>query len=142
MKSSLALTLALSVAFAATAFAAGKGPASKTDLSHDAVPVAAADSTSLACYFQKGDDTKWYWGLTSDSGWYALPGEWKKTEYTKLQKFFSSASQSTITTACSNAATYYGLVGYTLKAAFAADKGAGSNYPIVVGGNTELYPQY
>jgi hypothetical protein len=27
-------------------------------------------------------------------------------------------------------------------AAFAADKGTGFSYPIVVGGNTELYPQY
>lgn len=138
----LQLALALSVAFAPAAFAEGKGPASNTDFSEKAVPAVAAGSTALVCYFQKGSDVTWKWGLTSDSGWFSLPGEWQTTQYTKLQKFFSTASQSAVTTACSNSATYYGLVGYTVMAAFAADMSAGYNYPIVVGGNTELYPQY
>ncbi|MEO5627026.1 MAG: hypothetical protein ABIQ70_13550, partial [Dokdonella sp.] len=121
---------------------AGKGPANNKDRSEKAVPAAAADTSSLACYFQKGSDTTWYWGLTSDSAWFQMSGNWQKTPYTKLEKFFSSASQSDMTSACSNSSTYYGLVGYTFVAGFAAQKAAGYNYPIVIGGNTELWPQY
>lgn len=142
MKLHHVLALAVAVCLPHAAFAAGKGPTGKTDLSEKTVPVAEADATSVACYFQKGSDIKWYWGLTSNSAWYALPGNWKKTEYTKLEKFFTTASQSDITAACTNSATYYGLVGYNLFAAFASQKNAGFSYPIVVGGNTELYPQY
>lgn len=142
MKLRHVLALALVAALPSFALAAGKGPANNKDRAEKAVPTAAADSASLACYFQKGSDTTWYWGLTSDSAWYALSGNWQKTTYTKLEKFFSSASQSDITTACSNSSTYYGLVGYTFVAAFASQKSAGYNYPIVIGGNTELWPQY
>lgn len=142
MKLRHVLALAIVAALPSLALAAGKGPANNKDLSEKSVPVAAADSASLACYFQKGSDTKWYWGLTSDSAWYQLPGNWQKTPYTKLEKFFSTASQSDVTSACTNSSTYYGLVGYTFTAAFAAQKSAGYNYPIVIGGNTELWPQY
>ncbi|HVJ63364.1 MAG TPA: hypothetical protein VM555_11720 [Tahibacter sp.] len=137
----LALIVATALPLAVSA-ADKKGPTSKTDLSETVLPVTEAGSTSLACYFQKGGDVKWYWGLTSDSQWYALPGDWQKTPHTKLQKFFTTANQGAVTTACANASTYYGLVGYTLQSAFAADKGAGYNYPIIFGGNTELWPQY
>jgi hypothetical protein len=137
-----ALAFAVAVCASPLALAAGKGPASAQDRSENAVPTSSSDTTSLACYFQKGDSITWYWGLTSDSQWYTLPGSWQTTPYTKLQKFFSTASQSDITQACGNSSTYYGLVGYSLLAAFAADRKAGSNYPIIVGGSTELWPQY
>jgi len=142
MKLRRLLVLALVAALPSFALAAGKGPANNKDRSEKTVPAAATGSTSLACYFQKGNDITWYWGLTSDSAWYALPGNWQKTTYTKLEKFFSTAAQSDITTACSNSSTYYGLVGYSLLGAFAAQSNVGSNYPIVIGGNTELWPQY
>jgi len=142
MKLHHALALVLFAALPSMTLAAGNGPANNQDRSEKAMPTAAAGSTSLACYFQKGGDTTWYWGLTGNSAWYQLPGDWKTTPYTKLQKFFSTAGQSDITAACNNSSTYYGLVGYTFIAAFAADKSAGSNYPIVVGGNTELWPQF
>lgn len=142
MKLRHVLALALALAVAPHAFAEGKGPTSKTDRSETAVPTAAAGSTSLACYFQKGSAITWYWGLNSDKSWYSMPGDWQKTTYTKLEKFFTTASQSDIAAACTNSQTYYGLVGYSLMAAFAAQKNAGYNYPIIVGGNTELWPQY
>ena len=137
-----ALALAVALAASPLASAAGKGPASAKDRSEKAVPAASAGTTSLACYFRKGDSTTWYWGLTSDSQWYQLPGAWQTTPYTKLEKFFSTANQNDITQACGYSSTYYGLVGYSLLAAFAAQKNAGYNYPIIVGGNTELWPQY
>lgn len=142
MKLHLALALGLAVAAAPNAFAQSQGPTSKTDRSENTVPTAAAGSASLACYFQKGNDITWHWGLNSDKSWYSMPGEWKKTTYTKLEKFFATVGQNDITNACSNSQTYYGLVGYSLMAAFAAQKSAGYNYPIIVNGNTELYPQY
>ena len=142
MKLHHVLALALALAAAPNAFAEGKGPTGKTDRSENTVPVTAAGSTSLACYFQKGGDVKWYWGLNTDSSWYAMPGDWQKTPQTKLEKFFTTASQSNITSACSNSQTYYGLVGYSLMAAFASQKSAGFNYPIIFNGNTELWPQY
>lgn len=139
MKLHCALALALAAFLPLAASAAG--PANKTDRSEKAVPAAEAGSSSLVCYFQKGTDTTWYWGLTSASAWYSLPGNFQTTPYTKLEKFFSTASQGDITSACANSATYYGLVGYNLLAAFAATKKAGYNYPIVIN-NVELYPQY
>lgn len=142
MKLRHVLAFALVAALPSISLAAGKGPANNQDRSEKAVPAAAAGSSSVACYFQKGSDITWYWGLTGDSAWYQLPGTWQKTPYTKLEKFFSTASQSDITSACGNSSTYYKLVGYTFVAAFAAEKAAGYNYPIVIGGNTELWPQY
>lgn len=142
MKLRHVLALALAAAVAPNAFADGKGPTSKTDRSETAVPAAAAGTTSLACYFQKGSDITWYWGLNSDKSWYGLPGEWQKTPQTKLEKFFTSTNQAAILAACSNSQTYYGLVGYSLMAAFASQKSAGFNYPIIINGNTELWPQY
>ena len=141
MKLHSALALALLTCCSATAFAQ-KGPANKTDRAENAVPAATAGNTSLACYFQKDGSNTWYWGLTSNSAWYEMPGDWQTTPLTKLQKFFSTASESQIRAACANTQTYYGLVGYTLQAAFAAQKSAGYNYPIIINGNTELWPQY
>jgi hypothetical protein len=98
------------------------------------------DTTSLACYFQKGGDVTWYWGLNNDDSYYKLNGSWGKTPYTKLQKFFTATGQSEIVAAANRAMSYYKLDGYTLLAVLAADKSAGYNYPIV-SGDTELYPK-
>ncbi|UXI67526.1 hypothetical protein [Tahibacter amnicola] len=141
MKVHYALAFALAASIPQLACAAGNGPASPADTAAKVSPPAASGTTSLACYFQKGTDIKYEWGLTSNSEWYQLPGQYQTTTYTKLQKFFSTASTNDITTACNNAQVYYKLVGYTMFAAFAASSGAGSNYPIVIN-NTELYPQY
>ena len=144
MKLHHALAFVLAAGLPHAAFSAGKGPASSTDHSHDVVPVADAGSTSLTCIFQSGSNPnarKREWGLTSSSAWYSLPGNYQTTPYTNLQKFFSTASLNDITAACANSATYYGLVGYTLLAAFAASS-TSSNYPIILNGSTELWPQY
>ncbi|MEO5626653.1 MAG: hypothetical protein ABIQ70_11655, partial [Dokdonella sp.] len=63
MKLRHVLALTLVAALPTVALAAGKGPANNKDRSEKAVPAAAADTSSLACYFQKGSDTTWYWGL-------------------------------------------------------------------------------
>jgi hypothetical protein len=109
-----------------------------------AVPAAAVPtgtSTSLACYVQKGSDVTWHWGLNNDNSYYVLNGNWITTPYTGLTKFVTSASQADLVAAANNAIAYYKLAGYTLQSMFAADSGAGYNYPIVAGG-TELYPKY
>jgi hypothetical protein len=101
---------------------------------------AGGDTTSIACYFQKGNDVTWYWGLNNDNSWYSLNGSWATTPYTKLQKFFTGTSFSEIIAAANNAKAYYSLDGYGLIAVFAASKSAGYNYPIV-SGDTELFPK-
>ncbi len=98
------------------------------------------ETTTLACYLQKGDEVKWQWGLNNDNSWYKLNGSWHKTPYTKLQKFLTDTSESEIIGAAKNAINYYGMDGYNVLAIFAADKSAGYNYPIVVG-DRELFPK-
>lgn len=98
------------------------------------------DTTSIACYFQKGSDVTWYWGLNNDDSYYKLNGSWATTPYTKLQKFFTNTSQGEIIAAANKAMSYYKLDGYGILAIFAATKSAGYNYPIVVG-DTELFPK-
>jgi len=104
--------------------------------------VATATTTSLACYFSKGDTTTWYWGLNDDNSYYKLNGEWRKTPYTSLRKFFSSTSSSEISARAAKAKDYNNLAGYELVAIFAADSGSGYNYPIVVNNTQELYPSF
>lgn len=106
-----------------------------------AAAVPAGTTTSLACYVQKGSDVTWHWGLNNDNSYYVLNGNWITTPYTGLTKFVTSASQADLLAAANNAIAYYKLAGYTLQSMFAADSGAGYNYPIVAGG-TELYPKY
>ena len=103
--------------------------------------VPTGTTTSLACYVQKGSDVTWHWGLNSDNSYYVLSGKWIATPYTGLTKFVTNASQAELVAAANNAIAYYKLAGYTLQSLFAADSGAGYNYPIVAGG-TELYPKY
>ena len=104
--------------------------------------VATATTTSLACYFSKGDTTTWYWGLNDDNSYYKLNGEWKTTPWTKLKKFFTTTSSSEITARANKASEYNKLSGYSLVAVFAADSGSGYNYPLVVNNAEELYPNY
>ncbi len=93
-----------------------------------------------ACYFNDNGKVAWRWGLTPSNDYFSFGGEWKKTPYTKLEKFVSSTPYPAISAACAQAQSYYGQPG-TLFAVFAATKNIGSNYPIVMGGN-ELFPLY
>jgi hypothetical protein len=109
-----------------------------------AVPGAAVPTgttTSLACYVQKGSDVTWQWGLNNDNSYYVLNGKWIATPYTGLTKFVTNTSQAELVGAANNAIRYYKLAGYTVQSIFAADSGAGYNYPIVAG-STELYPKF
>ena len=145
---SVALLACLSFAAAAAEPAATgtptpNAPATGPDKSPPALK-AAADSNSsyIACYFAKGSEVKWQWGLNTDSSYYQVSGTWFTTPYTKLQKFNAgSVTQSSLQTACTNAQTYYGLLGYNLFAFFAATSNTGSNYPIISNG-VELFPMY
>lgn len=110
-------------------------------LVEDGAAVQGSETTSLACYLQKGNDVTWQWGLNNDNSWYKLNGSWYTTPYTKLQKFVTNTSESEIIAAAHNAIRYYERRGYEVLAVFAADKSAGYSYPIVAGGR-ELYPKY
>ncbi|WP_205525544.1 hypothetical protein [Pyxidicoccus trucidator] len=79
----------------------------------------------------------WYWGLTSNFGYYSFSGDWVQTPYTNVLKFRSTTPYSELCAACNNAKAYYGVPG-NLYAFFASTSGWGSNYPIVLGGN-ELF---
>lgn len=94
---------------------------------------------NITCYFKNGA-RPWEWGLTPNNQYYTFSGDWKTTQYTKLQKFFTSVDQGQLTTACSQADAYY-QNGGSLVAYFSASKSGGYNYPIVLG-DTELYPGY
>jgi hypothetical protein len=100
---------------------------------------AAAETSSLRCYFRKGTETTWGWGVTNGNAWFTMSGTWSKTPYTKLEKFFTAATLADMNTAAENALRYYKLVGYTLVGFFAATQAIGYDYPIVSNG-TELYP--
>jgi len=100
---------------------------------------AATDTSSLRCYFRKGSEMTWGWGVTNNNAWFSMSGTWTKTPITKLQKFFTATHQSEMNTAAENALRYYKLVGYTLVGFVAATSSAGYDYPIVSNG-TELYP--
>jgi hypothetical protein len=104
--------------------------------------VADATTTSLACYFVKNGSVTWQWGLNNDDSYYKLNGDWKKTPYTKLTKFFTQTSKTDITNAAAKAQSYYGLDGYSLVGIFAANGSSGYNYPVVVNNSEELYPAY
>jgi hypothetical protein len=96
-----------------------------------AAPAADETYTYTVCYFTKGSERKWEWGLKSDNGWYKLYGTWEKTRDTRIMKFWTKASRTEIQASCMNSQNYYKLRGYTLDKIFAADSARGSNYPIV-----------
>ena len=104
--------------------------------------VADASTSSLACYFSKNGSVTWQWGLNNDNSYYKLNGEWKKTPYTKLTKFFTQTSTSDIMNAAAKAQSYYNLDGYSLVGIFAAESSSGYNYPVVVNSTEELFPAY
>lgn len=104
--------------------------------------VADASTSSLACYFSKNGSVTWQWGLNNDNSYYKLNGDWKKTPYTKLTKFFTQTSTSDIMNAAAKAQSYYNLDGYSLVGIFAAESSSGYNYPVVVNSTEELFPAY
>jgi len=107
-----------------------------------AAELAAASGTSyVACYFRKPDNSvAWQWGLTNNNAYFQFVGTWADTPYTKLKKFSSTALYEDLCAACAAAKTYYKQEGEVF-AMFAATTNAGSNYPILLGGN-ELFPIY
>ena len=105
-----------------------------------AMPKLAAGSSYIACYFGDASNHQWKWALAPDNGWYSVAGDYGKSQFTKIERFVTSASQSDIATACAKSKAYYNVTG-NLFAAFAATQGAGYNYPILSNG-TILYPQY
>ncbi len=107
----------------------------------DVSAAAGSTTTSLVCYFQKGEDVTWQWGLKSDNNWYKVAGRWISTPYTGLTKFFTDAGVDELAAAAENARKYHTLNGYTLRAMCAADSAAGYSYPIVSRW-VELYPKY
>lgn len=126
----------------ASVFAKSIGPKSPDEPMLEKAPISKNDVTSLACYIKKGDKVKWLWALDDDNNYYPLEGKWKKTKYTKLEKFMiqsPSTSKDSLLKKCRNAITYWRYTGYDVFAAFAAQKRISSNYPIVLRG-TELYP--
>lgn len=101
----------------------------------------SAETSYVACYFRKDDGSiSWQWGLTGTNAYYSFTGEWKKTAHTKITKFFSSVDYSSLCDACTNAKSYYKESG-TVFAMFAATTNAGSNFPIILGGN-EISPLF
>lgn len=99
------------------------------------------DRTYVVCYFKTAQSSTWRWALESPyrEQWYTIPGNWSKTPFTKLEKFFTgSVKESDLDEACGNAKAYYRIPD-PLFAIFAATSNTGSNYPIVLSG-TELYP--
>lgn len=102
---------------------------------------AGASSSYTTCYFRDSKGSiSWEWGLKSDNGWYSMSGNWITTSLTKIQKFETTDSYESIYASCENSKKYYKVSG-DLFAIFAATSGAGSNYPILVGGG-ELFSQY
>ena len=101
---------------------------------------AQADTSNVACYFNDRATITWQWGLNENNSWYEVSGDWKKTEYTKVTKFFSKTTPAAAKTACANAKKYYKEKGRLL-AIFAATSTVGHNYPLVLNG-TEVYPDY
>jgi hypothetical protein len=104
------------------------------------LPKLAAGSSYVACYFGDASNNQWNWALTPANGWYSLSGDYNKSQFTKIERFVTTASQSDIATACAQSKAYYKITG-NFFAAFAATKAAGYSYPILSNG-TYLYPQY
>jgi hypothetical protein len=105
-----------------------------------ALPKLAAGSSYVACYFGDASNNQWHWALNSASGWYSISGDYNKSQFSKIERFVTTASQSDIATACAQSKAYYNIPG-NFFAAFAATQAAGYNYPILSNG-TYLYPQY
>lgn len=130
--------VALAILAACGGIADAAGP-SKDTAPEDVELVALDDGGSyVACYFGSPASPRWQWALAPGNAWFAMDGEWNKTQFTKLEKFFTDTTQSTIHDACLRAQSYYGESGQ-LFGMFAATSSTGYNYPIVTGG-VELFP--
>jgi hypothetical protein len=90
--------------------------------------------TYAACYFQKGDNKTWQWGLKGDDGWYKLNGKWVVTADTKITRFETSTNRNDIVGSCLNSQRYYNKGDYSIVGIYAADSSAGYNYPIYANG--------
>ena len=102
-----------------------------------AAPIPPSDRdtyTYTACYFEKGDDKTWQWGLNGNNGWYELGGRWVKTNETRIERFETSTNRNDIVGSCINSQKYYAKSDYRISGIYAADKSAGYNYPIYANG--------
>jgi hypothetical protein len=105
-----------------------------------ALPKLAAGSSYVACYFGNQSEHQWKWALTPANGWYSIAGNFNKSPFTKIQRFFTTATQSDIEAACAQSRAYYKITG-SFFAAFAATQNLGANFPILSNG-AYLFPQY
>jgi|LakMenE01Jun11ns_1017448.scaffolds.fasta_scaffold9754993_2 hypothetical protein len=96
-------------------------------------------TTSVVCYFQKGNHRLWKWGLKPNNGWFVLNGSWQKTRDTRITYFATPTSADTIRQSCRQSRAYYGYGNYTINGIYAANSSLGSNYPIYTGAG-ELRP--
>ena len=101
-----------------------------------AVPKLAAGYSYVACYF----GSNWNWGLAPDNKYYSMAGEWKTLNFTKVQVFVTSTSQSDIQAACARSKAYYNIKD-NFTAGYAATQSAGYNY-IILSNGACLYPNY
>ena len=88
-------------------------------------------TTSVVCYFQKGNNRLWKWGLQPNNGWFVLNGSWQKTIDTRITYFETPSSADTIRQSCRQSRAYYGYGDYTINGIYAANSSLGSNYPIM-----------
>jgi hypothetical protein len=100
------------------------------------VPKLAAGYSYVACYF----GGNWNWGLAPDNKYYSMAGEWKTLNFTKVQVFVTSTSQSDIQAACARSKAYYNIKD-NFTAGYAATQSAGYNY-IILSNGACLYPNY
>ena len=103
-------------------------------------------TTYISCYFGTVGSNTWRWGLNNDKRktYFVMNGEYKKTPFTRNEKFFTAITKSSVDNACATSKSYYNIKQPYI-AGFAANSSAGYNYPIVtVNGSTytELYPQW
>jgi hypothetical protein len=132
MKNKIALA-----SFALTAFTVSA--TAYTQLAQ-ALPIPRPNTTtSVVCYFQKGNHRLWKWGLQSNNSWFVLNGSWQKTRDTRITYFATPTSADTIRQSCRQSRAYYGYGNYTINGIYAANSSLGSNYPIYTGAG-ELRP--
>jgi hypothetical protein len=87
------------------------------------------------------EDSIWRWALTSGDDRYVIDGQWQTTQFTQVEKFFTSATSDEMNQACLNAQSHDGI-DRSLLAWFAATGSTDSRHPIVIDETTELFPQY
>ena len=103
-------------------------------MSTDSAVAQKSTSTSTVCYFQKGNNTVWRWGLNSNFDWFKLNGKWVKNHQTKNYKFETRTPEEQIKKSCEHSQHYYQKRSYKLTAIYASDSRHGKNHPIYVNG--------